>query len=846
MQGLLADLRFAVRSQARQPAFASTAILVLGLGIGANAAVFSFVNALLLRPLPGVRDGSRIVGLYARDTKRAGNFRGFSYPNYVDIAEGARSLEGVSAFTIALAGVFEDGVTRRSFVQAVSANYFELLGARPVRGRAFTVEEERPNRAATVAVVSHAYWKRRGADPSLVGRAVPINGRPFTIVGVAPPGFEGTSAGIGPDFWLPLGSIRLVENDFLRDVAGGDLASRDTHKFLLFGRLQAGTSEEAARRDLAALASRLARAYPAANRDFTIVAAPLSRLGFGPVPGRNDPFVRLSAVLLAMSGVVLLVACLNLANLLLARGTARRKEIAIRLSIGASRSAVVRQLLTEGFVLALVGGLAGLAAGRWAMALLVRSVAPLVPMPIDLDVSLDWRVTSVTLAFAAVATLLFALGPALKATRPGVVDELKEQPGEDRGRRGHLLGARNLMLAGQMALSLALLVTGALFVRSAVKATGATPGFPLDRVVLVEVDASLAGYSSAESADAHRRAVARLRGLPGVESASMASVVPFGSYSEQVWVGRPGESGGAAGSATAALRVAAEHVSVGADYFRSIRLPVIRGRAFTAPEAEGREARAVAIIDEPAARRLFPEPGENPVGRLVRVGSAEDGQPVELLEVVGVVAGVRGTLLDRAPVPHVYVPFASRSRVWMHYHVRLAPTAPDEAAVLGAARRELAALDPRLPVLSVRSLRSFVRESVFLWLFRSGAKVFTAFGLAALVLALTGIYGVNAYTVLRRTREIGIRMALGATPRDVIRHVVRDTAFIAAAGVLVGTALALGIGTLLGSMLYEVSALDPMALIAAPVLLAGCALAASFIPARRAARVPILAALRRE
>lgn len=845
MQTLLADLRFAIRSQARQPGFTTTAILVLALGIGANAAVFSFVDALLLKPLPGVRDGDRILGLYSKDTKRAGNYRGFSYPNYADISEGARTLEGVSAYTIALAGVTEDGVTRRSFVQMVSSNYFDLLGARPVQGRGFTVEEERPGRPSMVAVASHAYWKRRGGDASLVGRAVTISGRLFTVVGIAPPGFEGTSAGIGPDFWLPLGSTRLVENDFLRDVAGGDLASRDTHKFLLFARLRDGTTTEAANSELAALGARLAETYPAANGDYTIVAAPLSRLGFGPVPGRNDPFVTLSAILLGMSGVVLLVACLNLANMLLARGTARRKEIAIRLSLGAGRLAVVRQLLTEGFVLALAGGLVGLTGGRWAMALLVRSVAPLMPMPLDLDMGLDWRITAATLAFAALATLLFALGPALKATRPDVVEELKEQAGEDRGRRGRRLGARNLMLAGQMALSLALLVTGALFVRSALKAAAATPGFPLDGGLLVEVDASLAGYTRDESADAHRRAVARLRGMPGVQAVSMASVVPFGSYSEQVRVERPGAPGEGTGGA-APLRVAAEHVSIGGDYFRSLGLPVIRGRAFTATEAEGREARRVAVIDEPAARRLFPRQGEDPVGQFVRVGSQEDGQQPELFEVVGLVPGVLSSLFDRAPQPHIYVPFAYRDRVWMHYHVRLARGTADEAAMPAAVRRELAALDSRLPVLSVRSLRSFVRESVFLWVFRSGAKIFTAFGLAALALALAGLYGVNAYMALRRTREIGIRMALGATPRDVVRLVVRNTALVVAAGVLVGTALALAIGSLLGSMLYEVSAFDPVALVAAPLLLAGCALAASYIPARRAARVPILSALRHE
>lgn len=630
MRTLPADLKFALRLLGRQPGFTAVAVLVLALGIGANAAVFSVVNLLLLRPLPGVRDGGRIVGLYAKDTQRADVYRGFSYPNYMDIQQGAKSLEGVIAFSFGFGGLAEGGLTRRCIVLMVSANYFDLLGARPVRGRAFTVDEERPGRPSQVVVVSHAYWQRHGADPALLGRTVSISGRPFTVVGIAPPGFAGTTAAMAPEFWMPLSATQVIENDFIRDIAGGDLTSRDTHRFLLIARLDGRATLEAANRDLAAVAARLAEAYPSSNKGYTVIANPLMRRGFASTPGDDDQLVSLSVVLLGMSGVVLLVACLNLANMLLARGTSRRKEIAIRMSLGAGRLTVVRQLLTEGLLLALSGGVLGLMMGHWAMVLLIRSVAPLTPVPLDVEMSLDWRVTAAMLAFAGAATVVFALGPALKVTRPGVIEDLKEQGGEDRGRRAWLLGGRNLLLAGQVALSLALLATGALFVRGALKAADATPGFSLERGLLVEVDPTLASYSLEQSADAHRRAIARLRELPGVEAASMASLVPFGSVSDRIRVERAAAVTG--DEKPAPLRASAEHTSIGTDYFRSLGLPVLRGREFSLEEAEGREPRRVAIIDEPAARRLFPSPGENPVGQMVRVGSPADGKPPEVFE----------------------------------------------------------------------------------------------------------------------------------------------------------------------------------------------------------------------
>lgn len=845
MTTLAFDLRFASRMSARQPGFTATAVLVLALGVAANAAVFTVFNTLLLRPLPGVRDPATVVGVYARSAQRADVYRGFSYPNYVDIRDGVRSLEAVAAFTFALSGVTEGDVSRRSLVLAVSSNYFSLLGSVPRQGRAFTAAEESPAHAVQVAVVSHAYWQRRGSDTGLIGRSVTINGRSFTIVGIAPPGFAGTATGMAPELWIPLGASRLLETDFLRDIAPGDASSRDSHKYLLLGRLRGGTTQEAANTELSAIAARLAEAYPAANRDFTIVAATLQRWGLATTPGDDARFISALVILLCMSGVVLIVACLNLANMLLARGTARRREIAIRLSLGGSRLTIVRQLLLEGLLLAAAGGAIGLVAGHWAMVLLIRSVSPLVPIPLELGMQIDWRMAAATLTCCALATLTFALGPAVKATRPDVVEELREQAGELRGRRAWLFGGRNLLLAGQVGLSLALLVSGALFVRSALAAADAKSGLDIDRNLLVEVDPSLAAYSLGDSAAAHRRAVARLRELPGLEAATMASLVPLGTRPEVIPIAPA--SGGQAGSAdgTSSRTAAAVATSVGADYFRTVGLRLLRGRDFTAEEAEGREPHRVAIIDEPAAKHLFPR-GENPIGRYVEAGVPTAGAAPDVVEIVGIVPGVRSTLQERGPSPHIYLPFSSRVRVAMYYHVRLAPGGPGEPAMTRSLRRTLIALDPRLPVLSIKSADAFVQGSLFLWLFRAGARILTAFGLAALVLAVAGIYGVSAYIAARRTREMAIRMALGASPRDVIRLVVRDTTVVTVLGLVAGTALALVLGRVLGALLYEVSPTDPVALVLAPALLAASALTAAYLPARRAASLPVTMTMRGE
>jgi predicted permease len=835
MPALLGDTRFALRLLFKRPGFTAAATVVLALGIGANAAVFSVVNALLLRPLAGSAGPGEILGLYNRQTRQAGGeYRAFSYPDYVDIRDSARSFSGVAAHDMALAGLTEGSTTRRTFVSFVTANYFETLGVGLARGRTFSLAEERIGQPAMVTIVSDQYWRSHGSKPDILGSTVRVSGRLFTVVGVAPPGMTGTTVGFSPEFWMPLGVSDLLKNDFMRESQGGQSGTRSAHALIVFGRLRPAVSPQAAEHEVAAIAERLAVSYPGDDRDYSITVHPLARMGISTSPQDDSEIVALSAVLMLMSAIVLLVACLNLANMLLARGTSRRKEMAIRLSIGASRVALVRQLLTEGFVLSAGGGLLGLVLAYWATSLLVRSISPLMPFPILLQVAPDWRVLAATFGFATAATLFFALGPALRATRPSVVNELREQAGEDRVRHARLLGARNLLLASQVALSLALLVAGALFVRGAVKAAGATPGFPLERGLVVEVDPGLAAMSAEESAAAHRRLLAHLRTMPGVEAASFASLVPFGAVSEGEKVERAGAAGGPSGEP---LQAGATYTVTGADYFRTLGLRPVRGREFTVAEAEGSEPRRVAIIDEPLAKKLFPRPGEDPVGQFVQLRPSEGSVQPEPLEVVGVVAGLRDDLFQKAPAPHIYVPFSLNPRTWMNYHLRIAGAGPGEGAMLEQVRREIGTYDSRLPVLATDTLRGFVAKSVFLWLFRSAARIFTTFGLAALLLALVGIYGVNAYHVARRSREIGIRIALGATPRDIVRLIVGEAAAVTIMGLCAGLLMAVGIGWTLQSMLYGVSAFDPVALTTAPVLLAASALAASYLPARRVARM---------
>jgi predicted permease len=837
MRGILQDVRVGTRMLLKTPGFTLVAVVVLALGIGVNTAVFTLVNAMLLKPLNGGRTGE-LTGVYNVGTRSPGVYRAVSYPDYVDLRDRSGVFVRLAALDMAMTAVSDQpGGTRQAFVGLVSSNYFDTLGTTITHGRGFTADEERGASGARVVVASHAYWRRTGLDPSIVGRTLTLAGQTFTIVGVAPEGFTGTMALVAPELWLPLSAADLVQGPD-RSAGPARLADRGTHRLMLAGVLAPGVTGPAASERLDAFGRQLAGTYPGEDRDHTFTIHRMSRLGLSTAPSDDSEVGTVTALLMAMAAVVLVVACLNLANMLLARGAARRKEIAIRLAIGGGRGRLVRQLLTEGLLLATVGAAAGLVLAFWATRAFMLTLVPVMPLPVTFDATPDGRVLALTVAFAVISTLVASLGPAWSLTRPDLVGDLKDQPRSVVLRRGwrSLVLPRELMVAGQLALSLMLLTSGGLFLRGALAASAADPGFELERGLVVTLDPSAASYDEARGRASYAGALDRLRSIPGIEAASLASLVPFGDVTE----GRDVESPGAKRpSASPNLTV------VSADYFASLGLPIVRGRGFTRTEETDPRAPRVAMVNDALARQLWPD--QDPIGRELRF-TATAGEPAPpVYQVVGVVPGVRHQLFDRVPTPHLYLPAGGHYRAPMTLHLRLrSGDAAAEHAMLATARRELQAFDRQLPILAARTLSEHRDASIALWLVKAGAALFTTFGALALVLAGTGLYGVRAYLVSRRTREIGIRMAVGADARDVVRLILREGLRITAVGLAAGALLSVAAATAIASLVYRVSPFDPVTFVTAPLVLLAAALLASWLPARRATRIAPVTALRTE
>lgn len=844
MESFWQELRFGVRMLCKNPGFTAIAILVLGLGIGANTAIFSLVNAFLLRPM-AVQNPEELVSCYNKDT-RNNSYRSFSYPEYLDIRDKNTVFAGLLAHDLAFVGLTEGDSTRRTFTDIVSSNYFATFGVRMFRGRDFLPEEERPGSAITVAIVSHEYWKKTGRDPDLIGKAVRINGRPYTVVGITPEGFTGVMAMLSPEIWLPLGVDELVANDFMTEGKARRLADRDRYGLFLIGRLKRGMTAATAGPELEGLAVQLAHAYPKENKDRTFLIQRPSRLGVSTSPQSNRDIKTVSILLSSVAGVVLLIACLNLANMLLARGAARRREFAVRLALGGGRLCILRQLLTEGLMMSFFGGAVGLCLAYWGSSLLVATMRKLIPLDVIYNSGPDVRVLGAMLGFCVLSTLISGLGPACQLSRPNVVADLKEHAGEDAGvARSRLVSRRNLLVVGQLALSLALLIAAGLFVRGALKAANVDPGFSMDNGIVVELDPSLAGFGEARGRELYRSVLERLGALPGVEAASIAATVPFGMLSLGREVRMAGDNADQADSAAAAKRANARFNIVGADYFKSLGLRLQRGRTFNAGEAETGTALCVAIVDERLAKRLWPN--EDALGKRIQFGGLNNGQQPKAIEIVGIAPNITEKLIGSSEEAHVFVPFGQEYQGDMNVHLKIAARGKEaENSLLQAVRREIRDVDERLPVLGLKTMRGHLDSSFEMWVVRTGAWLFTVFGAVALLLAIVGVYGVRSYTVARRTREIGIRMALGATTGDAMRLVLREGLVLTAAGVGAGMLLALLEGRVLGSMLYEVSGTDPLILTMAPLLLAAISLAACYLPARRAAHVNPIVALRYE
>jgi predicted permease len=835
------DFVFALRQFRKAPGFTIAAVAVLALGIGANTAVFSLVHTLLFQS-PGYPNPGELVQVYSQDKKNPKTFRSFSYPTYRDITEQNTVFSDTMAHNLAMVGLGTKGDTRRVYASVVSASYFSVLGVAPVLGRAFLPEEENPGTNAQVAIVSHGYWKRNGGSAGVLGSQIIVNGRPHSVVGVMPEGFTGTMHIFGSEVWVPLSVYDQVANEFHAQGSHslGDRAGRHLN---VVGRLKPGVTAANAEPALRQLAANLEQAFPVEQKDQTFIAGALPRFDNSASPSDDDAaLAAFGSLIIAMAAVVLVVACLNLAAMLLARSASRRKEMAIRQALGASRARIIRQLLTEGLVLALLGGAVGMLLGLWSSDLLIASIGPLLPFDIAWKSGPNIASFVATIGFCILATFAFAFGPALRLSRADAIEHLKQHPGEDVVQRRWKFLPRNPLVAVQIACSLALLTAAFLFMRGADKAASLETGLQPGGSVLVELDASLSGYDRARARQLYSALEERFAALPGVENASVSATVPFGMVRLARRVELPGAS------ESQPLRV--NFNSIGADYLATVDLPLLRGRGFTSAEATQASGPAVAIIDEVLAKKLWPN--GDALGQQLQfagtVPSSDNVGPGEPMEVVGIVPAVRTAVFEKQqPSGAVYLPFARGFQNNAFFYVRFKPGADrSSSATAELLRRTVREIDPALPVLSLKTFAQHLNGNLELWMVRAAAALFSVFGALALGLSVIGLYGVKAYSVARRTREIGIRMALGAQRAAVQRMILLEGAELLAAGLVLGLLLALATGKIVSSMLYEVSAVDPFSFAAAAILLALAGALATWLPARRATRISPMAALRTE
>jgi putative ABC transport system permease protein len=809
MQTLLQDLRYGARMLWKSPGFTLIAVITLALGIGANTAIFSVIDALMLRPLP-FRGPDKLFQVWESNVKLGYNEMEASYPNFADWRDQNQVFEQIAIYssgTYNLAGAAEP---ERAQGAIVSPAFFPLLGVKPTLGRVLAREEDHPNKVFS-AVMSERLWRRRfNSDPQIIGRTISLDLESFTVVGVVPNITDLAGMPNDTDLWIPISH-------------GIGFDNRRGHGYTVMARLKQGVTREQAQADMDRIAGSLAIQHPDSNTGHGVKLVPLQEQIVGDF----------KLALLALLGAVLfvlLIASANVANMLLARAAGRQKEISIRAALGAGRFRLIRQLLAESLLLAGLGGAAGLLLAVWGVYLLV-AFGP-AELPRAGEVAVNMRALGFTFAVSLLTGIIFGLAPALQASRPDLNETLKDGVRGATGSAGHRR-MRSLLVVSEIALSLALLVGAGLLMRSFLKLQAVDPGFNPNNMLTMKVSLEGPNYDKAESRIAfYDQLLDKIKALPGVQSVGARShipLVPADNYANLAFAieGRLSDP---------ANRPTAYYNKVSPDLFRTMEIPMSKGRPFN--EHDDQKAQNVIIINETLARRYFP--GEDPIGKRMTL---EDENPKEedWATIVGVVKDTKPLTLDGKPAPEMYMPFAQQPGRSMALMIR---TTNKPESVVAAVRRNVQALDRNQLVYGLRTFEGVMSEAVATPRFR--ASLLGVFAALALILAMVGVYGVMSYAVTQRTREIGIRMALGAEPRDALRMVMRQGAKLAAAGVAIGSVAAAALTWLIEGLLFDLRAADPVTFVTAPILLAGAALLACYLPARRATKVDPIVALRCE
>ena len=818
---MIGDLRFALRMLVKTPGFSIVAFLAIALGLGVNTTIFGIVNTLLLRPLP-VGHAEELVQVYTTDTHFTGR-QANSYLNFLDYAKENIVFSGMAAYRFALMGLTRGTDTSTAFGQLVTGNYFDVLQVHPVLGRAFLAEEDSSPNGHPVVVLGHKFWRKLGGDPAIIGSTITLNGRAFTVIGVAPANFTGVDVGVAPDMWIPMAMHGWV-------LPAGDLwfEKRRALSLSVIARLKPGVTLSQAEAQIKAVAQQLEQAYPDVNKERSIKLLPAEvakAQGIGG-PANENVAQNVSLLLLVAAGSILLIACANVANLLLARATTRQREMAVRLALGAGRGRIVRQLLTESLVLALLGGIGGVMLAYWLGDVLI-SLLPPTPVPLNLSPQPDLRVLIFAFVLAVLSGLIFGLAPALQTARWDLTQGLRERASSAGGVVGRW-NLRNLLVIAQIAVSLLLLIGSGLFLKAFHKAQAIDPGFRMENMAIVTFDPGLAGYDRTRGAQLARSILDQVRLDARVASADLGQFVPlgFGGEGRTIIIEGRGEN-------DERNRKIANVSPITPGYLETMGIPLLRGRRLSEHDYD-KNAPRVAVVDETMERQFWPN--EDAIGRRFRF--LVDN---ESIEVIGVARHVNAATLGEVPTPMVYFPLTEvpDGGVTVFVHTNGAP-----GPVLSEIHRIIRQADVHIPITYEKTIRDHMAFA--LWPSWMGAILLGSLGLLALILASMGVYGVMAYSVSQRTRELGIRMALGAQARQVLQLVLRQGMALAAIGLLVGLFAAFGSTRLVGTLLYGVNPSDPFIFFSVTALLAAAAFAACYFPARRALKIDPVIALRFE